>query len=690
MVYEVSIDSRPVVFRQGVTFSWELRAGVLPVLQGWELPAHLADQLVREKAGQEVELGLGPVQVKRVLVLGNAPSGDPQTQLVVLSDVRWYWTRLWLVRDFNVRRRIGDTRVVGSGPVEARAVVPDVQYAPWSLDEGAKPFLWEAAVRNVLDEATRLRKERPPIEWVRDQGTLSGDDRIVEEVFADDGMAQGVARAVSALSGRSLYVDLEGRVHVSDAFPGAEAPMIEALPPALRGKGSLAKVDMRASRGDYRVLFDYEAEVKITVGGTQDAEGPYGENVLRVPDVELAVPAVSGKSARTVGHGTVLTHEEAYEAFGAPSGKIKGDKLSDDVVRKGYLGFVEVNYTIDVDTKQADPVWAVRMHEVLSTFRVLFRVNPRFWARVRSARAKMAAIWDPENGTRADSPVFCDYAYRPTKRGLAASTTVGFNVTSYNASVASARKAPARIRLVDEEQGVFLVEWQKDPTGASYEIAPSALESQPNIDPGSDAFVRGKSWQTRRLVSKDTFRLATILSCVPAGPNDARRLYVVNVTLDEALETLGLANADRVDATGPVQELRTRKTQARVAWTDSQDDQDRILGLFGATGEAVSATDPTLTPQTLVPINLEDELRPLAKAVAAADVVNKLDHYEGRLSVPIAPHLRPIGTVQVVSHQVRRNEAVTVLQASAPQVFVDPMSRLPASARKILAREVQP
>lgn len=699
MTYEVLVDGRATAWKPGQSFQWAVTAGVTAPLQFWELHHGFVNDLVESRLGQELTLTLHNAPIKRVIFLGNAPTGDPQTQFAVFSDVRWYFTRQWIVRDLNVRRRIGSTRLVGDGPVEAQAVVPDVRYAPWTINE-TQPWTWEAALRNVLAEATNLRGDRPTISWTRDSSSFLLDDRIVEETVFDDSLPVGLMRALQAVPGRDLYPDLNGVLHVFDRVPGAERFLVESLPPPLQSSGSIKWVNMAARRPKkYRVLYTPECEVRIDVSpsATFGLDDPFGENVLRVPEPSLTLvastsPGGEPRAARTVGYGTPVTHAEAYVGWGAPTGTLSSTALSDDIVRSCYTGsLLELNYVISA-TGETDPIWAARVDEATNTYRVLFRINPRFWARVRSAQAKLSQVWDVATATRADSPVFCDYARRPSRRSLAAGkTTLGANVTSYNDLIASARKAPAKIRFEDVELGILRVEWIRDATGETIAIAPSALESVPDLDPAAESDLRALSWVTRKLVPSSQFKLSTIISCVPAAPNDLSRLYPVEVSLEEAAEASGIRGLAELKGIGPDQDLRARQTTARIGWSDDLGIKTAILAAFGV-GKRVVAADGSVQGDASIlrPVNLEDELRPLAKAIAAADLVNKLDHYEGALSVPMATHLVPIGTVGVVVHRVQADAAVTEIQASPPAVLLDPMAALPASARKILAREVQP
>lgn len=700
--YVVKVDGKPCPFSDvGPPFRWEVRGGVAAPIQAWELPKSLVSEIVKTKAGQELELELDGRTIRRVYVLGNAPSGDPQTELLVMTDVRWYLSRSWLVHDFNVRRRVGDRRLVGTGdePAEVKPNVADVQYAGWSLD-GATPYLYAKVLERVKKdvEGAAVAGAAAKITWTVDPTTFMGEDRIVEETSMDDPMPVGLARALGALPGRNLYVDDDGVMHVYDAIPGAEKQLVGQfewkLPRELEDHGSLAFVDMSASRSPtYRVLFTPEVEIKITYDTTRtwSVDDPYLENVLEVPDASLSVPAsaASGRGARTVAHGTYITHAEAYEAWGA--GGIFNTPLTDDIVRSGYLGkLLEATYVNYFG--QADAVWQRRIRAVRDSYRTLFRVNPKFWGRVLSARAVRVKVVDDETGTRSASPVFANSAQKYSIRALVAgNTALGDNeTTSYSETVNSANPARAHLDIVDFDQGILGVSWRLDKSGIAVEVAPSAIEEVPDYDPEKDPAFRVQTWSTRKLVA--THKLATILSLVPAGPNDMRRLCEVKVTVQEAMQALrirGDIQSEQPESKGPETTLRVSGQRAtrRYGWEDGQNARDALMGFFKG-----DSSDERTEPEAALEAMNEEETVALARAQAAAHVVQYLDHWEGELRVPVSSKakVRPLGSVSSVTYEVGKTFSRVLIRASHAPPQIDPFALLPAGVRKVLAREVQP
>lgn len=685
-------------------YDWKVQTGLAAPFQGWVVPNHIAESIVKQYAGKEIELKLHNTTVKRVVVIGNTAARDPQNQTLILTDVRWYWTRGWLVRDFNVRRRVGNVRLVGEVPDESKTPVYDVQYLAWTLAATNTPWVWQPAVEHLLTYASRAVEGRPSILWQIDTTSLraQGASLTVQETRIDDEIPVGIARGLAALPGRTGYVDLEGVFHVSDGTLGAEIATISSLKPdeALQGQGSLTLCDLRGSRSNqWRVRFTPEYEVKVWADklATRQVDDPYFENVLKIPDKRLTVG--TGAQQRNVGQGTYLVHEDAYAAWGPATEPVfASGPLTEDMVRTYWLSDnLAINFAL-MAAETPDPIWSARIREVKKTFRTLFRVNPKFWARVLSALPVRAAVDDPQSGTRGPSPVFSDYALKPTVRWFnAAIRKTGYNVSGFgkpndgipastqDMSAAANHPAPATLHMLDEEQGIFEIVWHLPSDGLYDAIAPCGIESDSNLDP---ALANGfpSSWISRKLVSRH--KMATIISCVPAAPNSDKRLFEVSVSIQDAAQTLGLNSVP--SATGPDKVLRCRATTARIAWADDQNTRDRILKAFGDDPSgSVSATDPSLTVASLDPVNYDNEILPLAKAMAAQDLAGQLDHYEGTLAVPMTT-IAPVGSIQSVTYRVTEDSADTIVQCVGSPVAIDPLALLPGSARKTLLREVQP
>lgn len=679
-------------------YDWRISMGVAAPVQGWEVPAFYESRFAA-KVGSEITLTLGEHTIERVVFLGTTSAGDPLKRLFLFTDVRWYLTRGWIAFDANVRRAGGDRFLIGAGPPQVQSVIPDVQYRPSSLYAPGQPFTDKTMLDYAIGRAARARNGRSAITWTQDSVSASGTPRTITETIVDDELPAGLARALGAVGVRSLAVDLKGTIHVVDALLGAEAGVIARLNPegALKGQGHLAWADWSGSRpksgSTYRTLFDPEYEIRVDFDplATRDRRDPYAENVSETTDISTTLTTIEpgrGSVTRVVGPGTTAPIENLCTAWGSPSdgqspnpgpltlAKIAGAFMNSSLERN-YVG----SY---LPTPSA--TWGPRIGKVRADFYTLLRVNPTFWGNVRSARVERAAVRDQATGTRAVSPVYADHAVLPYGQGLKSrlAQKTGFNVTSWAARLEDGKVAPAKLRLEDPSTGLFRVAWRPDPLQGQREIAPAKLVAPPGLDIEAVNGYAPLVWSLCRLETRP--RISFVISCVPAGPNTEARLFAVPVTLERAWQVLG-ARGDTPSGKGPGKDLRCRLTTARVAWSDDSGVRQKILDAFDSDAARNLEAEPR-TSADMQPVNYDSELVPAAEATAALELAATLDHYEGTLAVPMTT-VMPVGSLKTVTHRVTPFEASTILSCSGEPVLPNPFSMLPASARKILQREVQ-
>jgi hypothetical protein len=716
---------------------WVVCGGYFAPIQAWLLPASTVDAIMTALGSstgiaREVTLTLGgpatPITVERVVVIGTAPGDSPQRKMLLLSDVRWYFTRAWMAIDVNVRRRLGDTRLVGN-TLQNSVIVDTVAYAPWSINNGTA-YDWVSFKDQVLAYLTTARHGRPAISFVTDPFTIidptSGlgglSPKVVQETTTDAPGAAGLARSIESIPGASVYVDLAGVIHVYERTPGAEATAVAGLPAPLVGHGSLVRIDRSGLRpaGVYRIYFDYELEVRFTYNasglgpwGTVNANDPFLIPVMRVTDKQLTIPAGtyygavvrSGSAAdRTVGQGSWIGQDEGFAAFGTKNWvSFTLPQLTDDIVARHWFGEALDRYTVGKFLNTYDPVWGDRIEEILRCYRTYFRVNPKFWERVRHAWPVRAAIWDPVTGQRAPAPVYANFNLVPVDRPASALIPdLSVNVTdSYwdaTGLLKDGRPSGFHMKLVDKELGIIAINRNALSKYPGYEkIGISPVQSPAQLDGGGliDA-------TTQQLVlsgpsgGAGAWKCAVVFCVAPAAPNDLRRMYEVQVSVADALASVGYT-PPVPNGYGPDQELRSHLAQARVAWNDDTGTSDVIITTIVGTGdttpgittkEAMSQTPNADFPSVLSPINLNQELIPLAKAVAAAKVLTNLDHYVGELAVPMNGALAPIGSITKVTHKVQENRSVSKITCSSHVEPISPVDLLPGSARALILQEI--
>lgn len=711
MTYIAKINSIAIPFD---SHEWKIEPGFIAPIQAWVVPKEIATSILQGLtigADREVTLTFGdeasPVTVRRVYVVGSAPHDNPQKVNLLLADVRIYLGFAVFIVDVNVRRRLGETRLLGADLVTA-SLAEDVGYKPWTIKKD-KAFRWTDVSDRALAYLAAPKHGRAYFSFVTDAMSLSGiPSQIVEETVTDGEAPVGLARAIESVPGAGLYPDLNGVLHVYDATPGAERTMVEALPKTLWRMGDLQLVDRSGLRPNFwRLYVDYAIEVRFNFPSVSSDDathlGGLGDlvNVLQVTDRLLDIPAGPWGPARKVGQGTWISLDEAFAAWqGRTVGPFSLPKLSDTIVANHWFGDALQRYAIGGSLTTIDPIWSRRIQELMRRFRTTFRVNSKMWDRVRHWKATRVGVWDPVTGTRAASPVYSNFHYMQLDNFVSEKINVfGLNVlNSYpdgDGKLASGAPSGFELSVDDEELMIFSIVRNTNKFPGHTQIAPSPVQEGMTTtgDDGLNEAVLQKlqPLAASRNPGPGTWQFSTILTCTPASPNDLRRCYEVITPLSEAIDYLG-GLTDPPSCKGPDREMRSHLAEARVLWVDDPSSgapwvNKDIFSAFGRNDDGdIVFLDPV---QNLTPLNLETELKPLGRALAAADLVEKLDHYVGKLTVPMSSSIVPIGSVNSITHKVMDNRAVTEIRTGMSPPKYNAMDFLPASARKFILQEIQ-
>ena len=696
---------------------WEIRGGYVGPVQPWLCPTDVAQAIAASLSGlaapeNEVSLTMGepnnPTTVDRVVFLGLMPSDDPQNMYLLFTDVRWYLTHAIFVADVNLRRRVGDTRLIENSLVDT-AVVDTQAYCSWTVDgltlgpDGkGTAYTWASQRDKVMNSLVAEQNGRPALDWELDAfSILTVPAQTLEGMSTDSDGTLGMARAIESIPGAGVYVDLNGILHVYERTLGAEDVLIQQLPPALEGHGCVQYIDHSpirpiASAASYRVYFDYELEVRLTYNftgsglwSTVGINDPFLRPVLQVTDLSLSIPAGYWGPSREVGQGSWITQDEAFAAWGPTTvGTIDLPQLTDDIVAHHWLGDGLQAYYMGTALVTNDPIWAARIQELMRCYRNYFRVNPNFWERVRHAWAVRAAIWDPTTGSRGPAPVysnFCLIPYGPFSSYQIMAQGGGINhLDSYPETglLADGQPSGFRCEIEDEELGIIVIDRAVlNKFKGHTDIIPSPIKVLPSINEEGDRYGFPMEIQAGNLISattgdgggtpsapNDGWKLAVIISVAPASPNDKRRLYEVQVSPEDAATYIGLPDSVTTDGNGPQKEMRNHRGQARVAWQDDTGVYDNILAVLGCgdTADTISNQDPITA---LRPVNFYQEIQPMAWALVGADLMNKLDCWEGEQAVPQNDALVPLGSILSVTHKVMDDMWVSSIKCerSGPQ-----------------------
>lgn len=697
---------------------WRLKSGYASPRQMWVIPANTAADIMADLAATDTALDAectlfigeidAPLMIERVIVLSTGPADNYQRRILTFADVRYYFELQVFAVDLNQRRRVGDVTLVGDSLV---SVTPDptVAYSKWSLttaDPGPpadlEPYDWLSAKTETLDYLTSERHGRPAVDYATDTfHVIDPPAKLVMDTTTDSDGATGLGRIIQTIPGAGVYVDVTGTVRVFERTYGAEIPVIEALPEPLMDFGDLELCDesRRRPKEKYRIYFDFEVEVRFDFdpGGTFDVNDPYMENVLRVTDASLLIPAGGWGDARTVGEGSWITFDEAYAAWAydrahggqaLPSGY---PDVSDEVIRTHWFDGGLTSFWMGDDLVTFTPVVAARIREVVRAYRTCFRVNPAFWDRVRHAWPVRASVWDPRSGTRSPAPVYSNYSTEDISPPIAAS--VREITTNYESSYPDSGllfdgyPSGFHVQIKDEELGILEIERPLDRLAQwATAINPSPVETPAAITNDGVLFN-----EIPNQVLVEEWKLALVMSCAVGGPNDLRRFYEYQGTGAAAAASIGLDTSLAIGA-GPDVELRTQLTAARVPWLDA--DRDDILSIFAVSDNPGITTAESLSD--IDPINTAQELVPVGDSVAAADLLTKLDHYEGTRTVHAMDLINddgttqgPIGSIDEIVFRVQHNRFTATMHCTpiAPQFHAEDF--LKGSARAFVLQELQ-
>jgi len=399
----------------------------------------------------------------------------------------------------------------------------------------------------------------------------------------------------------------------------------------------------------------------------------------------------------------LAVNSRAREVNSGEAGALPGGMpiLSMEILRSQILsGFQHLRnkYTL-AHVGAPDTLWDRRLSALAAHFRRTFQISPRFMDLLRSIRAVRASIADQENGTRGKAEIFTDYFLKPSRRTLVKNRrenginiSLGHNIRGYASDLTGAESAPATVKIIDEQAGVFSVAWRTDPWGDAASIVPGTL------DPLS---VQGVAMSIPALLDSNKitldsgWKLAVVLTVAVAVPNNSQRLYTVSVNTEDAYAKLNGPPTPALSL-GPKWTIGIGSgvETARFMWLDGQSSniENAIFQLPPVPSEDPDYVAPTASWESLKSTLLTNKATTDALAVAMAARVHSLlvDRWEGAHFVAFNPKLHPMGSMSMVSFAILGSGAA-VTQMNLPPILrsIDVYSLLPDGARKILQRLVQ-
>lgn len=656
------------------TFSWEFRSGSTPVDQTFTLTATRAAQLA-PLVGKPTTFTLeGPrktLTVRQVSVLELQPGSDPFTQRVRLADRRWLWPKVWVIATLNLRRTNGNRFLVGEGRIENKLIQPEIKYARFSLYPPESPgHPWTAK-----DALTHLITDLLGTPVVFDDEPTQVE---IQDLDLDDPGNAAVDRLLAYLPGTDIYIDADGTAHVYDCYSGREREIQAKLTRLQRDGGWAGVVDKRGIRPSKVIVhFTPEAELRLdyveptSSSQAREEDAPNLTNAAPIPDASLTI---SGQELSRSSWVDMADLFSAWGAFGVLNLPVSFDVIRRLAFKSGWAGFEQA--WGNNPRNPPDSVLAARAATAAQFWRRAFRID-RYWVqRLLSIRPYRTAIINAETGAFAPATVYSDWTRRPSYKGFARAndpnTNQGWAVRGYPSSgkLADAEPAPARLDVIDEAAGIFSVTPQVDPYGLSQAMALGyPAEGIPSIDLG-DANRTGREVYARwdQVVLEEGWKMAVVLTVVPASPNSIGRAYRVEIAPSSI-------KPDPGPCSGPVVHCRVFPgvMTARFAWSDDQAEQIKSA----IKGEGPWPSDLLVNP---------DFVQDVALATAKRVFDTLRDRPVGEPSVDMDPSIYPAGTVSAVRHMMQGGETTTHLVFGAATQPSDLNRYLSASTRKAISR----
>lgn len=694
--------------------AWPRRSGVDPVTQSFAVtPDDENKLLLQTKAGAEVTLEVDERKIRKLRVLRSEPGPDPYLRTVLVADRRIDWARKWIVRRYNMPRKIGvRRRAEGWGEQLQVDVVPILTYAYYSLDNGQ---IWTPA-RIIADILAALGETE--VSFDADAQALAVPVQALE--LHDNG-ADALRRALVTMPGADIDIDDEGRTRVFSTLSGVERKIVGVgeHDPAKPGSAGFEVIggghvvyvrDNYERPSEVHCLFAVESEIRVDFLEDRDDTNIYPanpplamRNVVRVPDSTLTLAEKDG--GKTVSAGNYVEIGVYLRAINENS----VIQVTDALLRQamipdlGLWEYLGLGGDLEPDAGQKN--WGLRFMALRRDYRQLFQIERHWIDRILSLRNYLVATVDLTSGQRAPALVFSDYAYRTSQKhrylqGALGGISYATNVSGYVDGDPGAEKqpTPAHVVIEDAEQGIVRLSWAIDPYNLRDYMFPSKLritgkrDMRPHnrtVPVAFNAMAADGSIPSLETEAK----IAMYFTAVPAAPNDTRQLYRIIVPAAKVAPLLPGAAREGLDrALGPPIEVFVPQETARIRWTEAK--RDVIKRLFGIGGEP--PTPAELDDLVVNDVPQQDlgasmaSLQNLALATAAAIYARYHARVTGSMTGPMDTSARLEGSLREIRHHVRPDGAQlsTYLLAGQPD-RIDLFSFLDSGTRQIVLRQVQ-
>lgn len=749
---EISLDGQP--FNNVENFTWGLSEGVLPMTGSILFPNAQAQQILesaRAKArtsnpylqlkmkGQNDSSQSKEIVYNNVLVIGYGPSNYEPLRFtrIFIADSRWYWDFGHFKANFNMRTHVGDLDSVDHAKYPilgeiARTTFLKASYRTYSLNPPVRQKsgdleqrVWK--ISEIIAELfigsgqtsgpQSLQSQLSPLSILIDtSGLTETDDQLFEQVELDYSHKACLSHLLDKIPYIGVYTDYNGTVKFFNKSKGGEEEILAQVGSPM-AFGSIPKLItnelMRASRLIF--IFDTQCEIRFDYednqGDTTSApnfESRTLTNVMRNPVPNLPNVAVPGGGIITALQDQILPFDSVLNAINANYNDINltHSILMRDYVYEGLL--FRLKYA--ADAKHSTGPWDKILGELKNSFRRMFRINGNWQSKMVNILDRRVSIFDPVTGQTAPSPIYQDYAYWLSTKGVLSNwNTYGKNVqvlqnvitwdtvgnSGYNLSLAT--PVPfGKVSMVDAENGIFTLELKVfDPSGfIKKDVFPSKIENPPVFDflASGEVMLASEPSSTNKIARlSSTHRMATILSATPA-PNTSTAYYTITKTPNDVSKDLVLLSRIQ-NSLGPPKYIKVtgKNYVARVKWngnpgskTGEEKHAELVEKLFG-----IGNVQPEFPNELKDQVTNSTQLDIFATKYASEYYARKIDRYEGSVSSEYAK-LELNGSVESIKHSIKNDGTPYVTVKLADELKVPNFENLlDPSTKAFLEGQIQ-
>jgi hypothetical protein len=707
---------------------WELRAGVEPVtkiLYGMPTDRPAFEGMLFQRnnitltiVDRDHQGGEQKHEFKGLSVIDVATADDPDHIAITVTDRR-YWLRYkHIYRQYNIRRRIGTRRRGQWQEVLQQDVQPDLGFRASTLFNG--DLKWEAAqiLFDLFDQIGELQ-----FISIQDSARTALDNFRMEDIVIDSTADVAVSTVLSLMPGTKLYVSENGDYIVDSMASGREVFQWEQSGYSIVGGGYIRGLDNSAiAPVAVECLFDRQFEVRFdfldddfnpetTLPGTPPPR--YIENVLPLPDFQQVI------DQHTRYLGSFVTIDDAIRSWTSPPGNLvsfgtRGDNYI--ALRRAFMPYVDllaslgVTGSLNVNDQQSN--WFARVAALRAHYRQTFQL-PKGWVdAMQDLTAEMVSVIDPVTGQRAPARVWADHSYtRSLKALFHADIDDAYpmiqNVPGYPgrfADLSDYRPSPAKVTVLDADQGVFNISYQLDPYANVMTYLPSQVDNVPKMG-AVDRILAAFSMDS---VSADhptavtmeppalarEHKLAVVLSAVPLTPNSNDTLHKVTVDYQDVKDRMitgDRAGFGELRPRGPVMQVRISPTIAMALFRWGEDTRTLTERAFGRgtpiTSEELDNSGMLLNPDQSDP-NGAAGLRDIAEAAALVIYTRYANGLQGGKTSRMDGRARPEGKMTSIIHLVAPDGRANTRYTIEPTIDIpDLLAFADERTRKVILRQ---